>query len=53
MSKREEARANAITVPLTVDEREIIEKAAQKLGLTRSGFIRMVTLSEASKVLNN
>lgn len=53
MSKRELARQNAITTPLLPEERDIIENAAKKLGLTRSGFIRMVVLAEAKKVLEN
>lgn len=40
---REEYRKNAITVPMYKADRERIEKAAKHLGLTRSGFIRMVT----------
>ena len=39
---REEYRKNAITVPMYREDRERIEKAAKHLGLTRSGFMRMV-----------
>ena len=51
MTKRDDARKNAITVPLLADERELIESAAKKLGLNRCGCIRMTMLIEAKKIL--
>lgn len=46
MTKRDEYRKYAVTIHLTKEERDKIEKAAKKKGLSNSGYIR-------SKVLYN
>ena len=38
---RKEYRKNAITVPMYKKDRERIEAAAKRLGITRTGFLRM------------
>lgn len=51
MKNREELRKNQITIPMSFANRELIERAAKELGLTRTGFIRMTMLSVSQKIL--
>ena len=41
-SNREEVRANTLTVPMTKQEKSLIEAAAAKRGLSMSAFARLV-----------
>jgi antitoxin component of RelBE/YafQ-DinJ toxin-antitoxin module len=38
---REEVRENSLTVPMRKEEKEEIQKAADKMGLSMSAFARM------------
>lgn len=41
-TNREEVRANSLTIPMTREEKNKIEKAAENRGLSMSAFARLV-----------
>lgn len=49
MSRRDDIRANALTIPMTAEEKEKIRIAADRMGLTMSAFARLVIKKEIEK----
>ncbi len=51
-NNRNEVRENSLVVPMTKDEKEAVQKAADDIGVPMSAFARMV-LKEFIKKSNN
>lgn len=49
MSRRDDIRANALTIPMTAEEKEKIRIAADRMGLTMSAFARLIIKKEIEK----
>ena len=41
-TNRDEVRENAISIPMTKEEKEAVQNASSKMGLTMSSWVRMV-----------
>lgn len=41
-SNRDEVRKNAISIPMTKEEKEAVQNASSKIGLTMASWVRMV-----------
>lgn len=41
-SNRDEVRENAISIPMTKEEKEAVRNASSKIGLTMASWVRMV-----------
>jgi uncharacterized protein (DUF1778 family) len=46
---RDEIRANSLTVPMSKDEKELVQRAANKMGVTMSAFARVAIKDYARK----
>lgn len=51
-SNRDELRENTLCVPMSKDEKEIVRKAADDMGVPMSAFVRIV-LKDFMKKSNN
>ena len=49
MSRRDDIRANALTIPMTAEEKAKIRIAADRMGLTMSAFARLIIKKEIEK----
>lgn len=49
MTRRDERRANALTIPLSQKEKEDIRRIARKKGMTMSTYARMLLNEEVRK----
>lgn len=49
---RDEVRENTLTVPMTKEEKESVQSAADNMGISMSAFARMVLKDFMKKTVN-